>query len=186
MAKAPFAYFLALIFAASLWAIPNCGTASKTEIPQTVYVHESVPDHYIESLQDAAAQWNAVLELDLFRFHPIKVSEDFAPWDQKTVIYWTTEDIGYDAVASFNFESDEHIGKNIQCDIRVNALRFALITPMSKLALAYLVMHELGHCIGLDHENEPFMLMHPIAGSIVSLNEIKTIYRKLGIPFPND
>ncbi|HWU44764.1 MAG TPA: matrixin family metalloprotease [Bdellovibrio sp.] len=130
----------------------------KDTAPITVSIHESVPDEFVGAIQSAADTWEKSAGHKLFIINTKKVTGPIAPhkdgsniiyfmdtWDAakpteqaRTSIYWTGDQIG-------------------EADIRVNALNFKFYWNGQKnsteVNFEALILHELGHVLGLKHKD---------------------------------
>lgn len=139
----------------------------KTRLPVKLYLHNSVPVGAYASLDKAVAEYNAKLGQgrEIFRIvargvdgaaEPRKDGNSMIYWmntwdpnkpteQARTTIYWTGVQI---------FESD----------IRINAKNFSYYfgdaETFNNLDLTSLVVHELGHALGLAHNSSNGSVMN--------------------------
>jgi hypothetical protein len=152
----------------------------KKHLPVSLYIHSSVPVEAYPAIDRAIAHYNATLGggTEVFRVMGRAQSGDLNPvrdgysmiywfktWDPKkpteqarTTIYWSGSEI-------FEF------------DMRINAYNFNYYfgedTNFSDVDLDSLVLHELGHALGLAH--------NPTKGSVMNVTlDQAQVRRKLG------
>ncbi len=127
----------------------------KGQIPIALYISDSIPQDYHGAIRDAAAKWNYKLGSHVFDVRD-NVSVPAAPnKDKISAIYW-----------DLNWESDKAVeqarttiywkGSSIdEADIRINAHDFHYSvddkTPLDKVDFESLMVHEMGHVLGLQH-----------------------------------
>jgi len=127
------------------------------QLPVRLYVHSSVPAEAYEAIDHAIVEYNQTLggAQEIFKIVAKGVSGDLNPtrdgysmiywfnqWDAnrpteqaRTTIYWTGSKI---------FEADIRINAEISYSFGVN-------TNASEVDLTSLLVHELGHVLGLAH-----------------------------------
>lgn len=154
--------------------------AWKGHIPVKLYVHSSVPASANDSIRRAVAEYNQDLGhgTEVFRIEsfgvdgPLEPKKDgfstiywFNSWDAnkpteqaRTTIYWSGSEI-------------------FEADIRINALNFtynfSTDTSFPNVDLTSLLVHELGHALGLAH--------NPAQGSVMNVTlDNQQVRRKLG------
>lgn len=131
----------------------------KKELPVKLYLDESVPDQYIEAISIAAQTWERNAGRRLFDIQTQKIKGGTPEKNGYNVIYWMstweTNRRSEQARTSVHW-----IGDQIkEADIRVNASGFSFYTTqsgtsMNGVNIEALMLHELGHVLGLKHKDE--------------------------------
>lgn len=153
----------------------------KGQFPIEFYIHESVPEEFISSIQSAMGQWEAKLGRPLFKIKgilegPIDNSEKdgrnvityMNQWDPdrnreqaRTTILWLG-DIIYESDIKLNGSGDFSFFSGPQ--------------PLSgKVDMESLVVHELGHVLGLQHNDAVPSVMATTLSSATMRREPKPI-----------
>ncbi|WP_413288271.1 matrixin family metalloprotease [Bdellovibrio sp. HCB337] len=150
----------------------------KGEVPVTMYLHESVPAEYVRAIESAAGTWQDASGKKLFNIVTNqRVSGPINPQkDSKNVIYyfntWESDKGSEQARTSIYW-----IGDQIkEADMRINAATnpvtklpyFAYYwnqpgsttpEPANAINIEALVIHELGHVLGLKHKDKDASVM---------------------------
>lgn len=130
----------------------------KGEIPVVMKVHNSVPDAYIPAIVAAAESWNRTAGKTILKIDTNKDQGALKPTqDRKNIIYvldtWESNKVTEQARTSVYWMGDViH-----EADIRINDKNFDFYTPEngshSGVNLEALILHELGHVLGLKHKD---------------------------------
>lgn len=110
----------------------------------------------------AVEYWNTITGIELFKFVDVEAPDEFVAPEGAILISATEEEVCGDedgCKAVTTMEVDQASG-----EIQVLGVEMpvGLIHPMS----AFLMMtHELGHCLGLAHDENTKSIMHPSATS---------------------
>lgn len=166
---------LSFIVASGLMILQGCGMQPKPEkscnfvmnsfnqrvswapsVPVVLYVHESVPTDAIPTIQDAMDKWNTRFGRNLLVLGTGVVSGENRPVrDGRNVIYWM---LNWDEALRFREQARTTIlwsDKNLfEADMMINAnqpLDWSDIPSIGKIDLESLMVHELGHVMGLAH-----------------------------------
>lgn len=136
----------------------------KGQTPITIYVHESVPSQYVGAIEAAAKTWEAAAGHRLFYIQSQKMTGPILPQkDGSSVIYfmsnWEADRSSEQARTSVYW-----VGDQIQeADMRINAnFQFYWNQSASNaraINFEALVLHEMGHILGLKHrDDEPSVM----------------------------
>jgi hypothetical protein len=127
----------------------------KGTLPVQIWIHESVPAQYHAAIMQAAAQWEYSVGKKLFTVAGIDHGPLTPSQDGKNVIYWMPT---WDATRPTEqarttiFWQDNQIQ---EADILVNTQNFSYSTPdlvPNQVDFESLILHELGHSLGLQHD----------------------------------
>ncbi len=161
----------------------------KRTVPITLYIHSSVPAEYRESIRMAATQWNFKMNKPFFMIQDgLESLPSESTKDGLNVIYWKTqwEDSkrNEQARTTIHWRGD-HI---TEADMNINAednifAAFGEIAP-GKVDFMSLIVHELGHVLGLQHIQGQESVMNPtlaqnterVSPYQVDLNSLKCEY----------
>ncbi len=137
----------------------------KGKFPISMYISPDVPTELRESVRIAASQWNYKLDKEAI---VIKESDNIptsARKDGTNVIYWNKE--WNDGKASEQARTTIHWKGDVinEADILVNAKNHMFSgfgsLDSSKVDFTSLMVHELGHVLGLQHVNSEPSVMNP-------------------------
>lgn len=143
----------------------------KGEIPVTMYLHESVPDQYVPAIQAAAKTWMDASGKPLFNIvtdHKIQGPIDPEQDGQNVIYYFSTwED---DQSSEQARTSVYWVGDQVkEADMRIDAKNFSFYwnppgtvnptEPPNSINIEALVIHELGHVLGLKHKDKDSSVM---------------------------
>ncbi len=167
--KSLFLLYLVLILAscAKPKAQKDCGFVQnvygervswKQAVPVRMYFHTSVPAEYEASIRAAAESWNRAQGREFLVIDANRVGGGGPSRDGKNVIYflntWEKDRTSEQARTSLYW-----VGDQIQeADIRVNAQNYQFYvtqtgTSAQLISIQALLLHEMGHVIGLRHND---------------------------------
>lgn len=130
----------------------------KDQTPIPLLVHVNFPREYIPALERAIKVWENTAGHPLFSIANISYKDSGIPTkDGKSVIYWLktweTEKTTEQARTSIYWVGDQIR----EADLRVNNKNFEFFTDTSSTSkgvhLESLLIHELGHVLGLKHND---------------------------------
>jgi hypothetical protein len=130
----------------------------KGSVPVTMRIHSSVPDAYIPAIVAAAETWNRTAGKTVLKIDTTKDTGALEPRkDGQNIIYmlntWEANKTTEQARTSVYW-----VGDVIQeADIRINDKNFNFYTSEvgshSDVSIEALILHELGHVLGLKHKD---------------------------------
>lgn len=133
----------------------------KDAVPVHLYVHSSFPSQYLPALRSAMVQWEKALGRPLVRDAGVVGAENAPARDGVSGIYWlnTWEDEkpGEQARTTIYWEAN----RIKEADIKINAKNFeySLQPDGTKVDIESLLVHEIGHVLGLQHNTESGSVM---------------------------
>lgn len=146
----------------------------KDSAPVGLYVHEGFPPSMLPALQRAISHWDQVLGRPSFRILQTGYQSSSPRQDGVNVIYWMNtwepEKSTEQARTSVYW-----IGDQIrEADVRINDKNFNLYlntpTSPSDVHLESLLLHELGHVLGLKHKDDNGSVM----GTYLASSTVRT------------
>lgn len=141
----------------------------KGQVPVQLSIHESVPDQYVGAIKSAVETWNSAAHKTVFIVAEDKVSGEPVARDRKNVISisstWEADSMSEQAKTAVNW-----VGDQIQeADIRINGSKTASGSSVfsfywgtsqpNSINIEALVLHELGHVLGLKHKDKDSSVM---------------------------
>lgn len=148
----------------------------QSNTPVKIYVHSSVPSSAYASIERAADTWNNRLGRQVIRIEGWGVTGLDSPMrDNYSIIYWrsTWDPKRYTEQARTTiYWSGDQI---YEADMRINDYHFDFYTGMessfSGVDLTSLVVHEMGHVLGLGHNSAQGSVMNVSLSSGVERRE---------------
>lgn len=130
----------------------------KGSMPLNLIIHNSVPEKYDADIISAAQRWNTAKGKTLITVRRDNGFDQGPGKDRQNVIYWMNS---WDGPAQEQARTSISIdlSRIIDADIKINALNFKYgLTAQSSTStlvnLESLVVHEMGHALGLTHFDE--------------------------------
>ncbi len=127
----------------------------KSNVPVSIYNHDSFPVEHLTALKSAFKRWEDKIGHPLFKLSGTHGGPKLAKRDGVSAIYWMddweADKSGEQARTTIYWE-----GTQIkEADIKLNAKDFTIshASPLlgSTIDLESLLVHELGHVLGLQH-----------------------------------
>ncbi len=129
----------------------------KGSIPITLYVHASVPTEYIPAIQAAAKVWEQKVGKQLFNIVTTPISGVIDPHRDGTNIIYMMDTWEADRGAEQARTSVYWVGDQIkEADMRINGkykFYWKDLTSANAVNIEALVLHEMGHILGLKHKD---------------------------------
>lgn len=137
-------------------------------LPIILYIHETFPKKYLPTLQAAVDKWNIATNRKMLVLIGMANGDNVPKQDGVSIIYWLTdwEANKSNEQARTTVYWDGDLIK--EADIRVNGKNFRYSAPglgTSMVDLESLIVHELGHVLGLKHNEAQGSVMAPALGS---------------------
>lgn len=133
----------------------------KGSLPVVLQVHQSYPQEYMPALYDAIQIWENAVGRRLFDVAVTRAVDSMSPrQDRVSMIYWM-KNWEPDKPSEQGRTSIYWVGNSIQeADLRINAKNFTFYVSGNNnlqsgdVELVSLLVHELGHVLGLRHNDE--------------------------------
>ncbi len=145
----------------------------KSQVPVKFSIDQSVPAEFRPAIFAAAEDWNrAAGRTFLVVSQEIVTSPQWAV-DGKNIIYWVQKEGVFSSVSQQAKSLLRWTGTNLSdVDVLINAANwnFYLTTPVhgNDLHLESLLVHELGHALGLAHQESTKSVMYmSLGGSVI-------------------
>jgi hypothetical protein len=131
-----------------------------SQVPVIMYVDSSVPNEYFEDIRKAAAVWNTRLNREVIKIGGYVDTKSDPQQDGHNIIYylrkWDADKLNEQARTTVYWAGD----RIYEADMRINASpesRFTFssgdVLEIGRVDMESLVIHEMGHVLGLAHSN---------------------------------
>ena len=148
----------------------------KTSTPVTFVITGGVPVEFDSEIIAASAKWNKSLGKNLITVVRDNGFKNTPGTDRVNAIYWSAD---WDVDQPFHQARTAvrwDISRLIDADIRINAKNFIFsktedVSQQGKINLESLLVHELGHAMGLIHNTASDSVMQTHLGSGVLRNQ---------------
>jgi hypothetical protein len=147
------------------------------DTPVVLYIDSSVPEEFFEPIRHAADTWNRTVGREVLKVGGWTQSNGVPGQDGANIIYflhtWEADRPNEQARTTVYWAND----RIYEADIRINAHNFDFFTSedpvVGRVDVESLVLHELGHVLGLAHNVSTASVM---AKSLANA----TLRRKIG------
>lgn len=148
----------------------------KGSLPVNMIIHSSVPAKYDADIISAAHRWNQAKGKTIINVARDNSFGEGPGNDRKNIIYWSSDWDPASAQEQARTVSNTDVSRIIDSDIKINAKNFAYSLTSQALGttavnLESLVLHEMGHVLGLQHfEGDTYVMSTALSGGKVRLN----------------
>jgi hypothetical protein len=145
----------------------------KSSTPVTFIISSSAPPEYDATIQKAAAIWNAYLNNGIISVHRDNSLTNVASDDRYNMIFWVTDwpnDMSQEqARTAIHWD----VSKLRDADIKINATHYTFFKDgdtdiYGKISLLSIMIHEMGHGLGLKHIEDSSSVMQVYLASSYS------------------
>jgi hypothetical protein len=128
----------------------------KGSIPVNMIIHSSVPEKYDADILSAANRWNSAKGRTLITVTRDNSVSNLIGNDRKNMIVWSSDWDSSNLKEQARTSTNTDLSRIIDSDIKINAKSFnysitAQSLGSSAVNLESLVLHEMGHVLGLQH-----------------------------------
>lgn len=147
----------------------------KSSVPAHFIITSTVPTQYDQAIIKAASTWNSMKRMNLIEVHRDNNYPNSPANDGTNGIYWMTtwdsEQVKEQGRTSIKWD----LSKIRDADIRINAQNFAYFKAgdtgtNGKISVESLMLHEMGHALGLKHITDSNSSMQAYLAAGVSRN----------------
>jgi hypothetical protein len=155
----------------------------KKNIPVTLQIHKSYPPEYTEVLTRAAQHWNEAAGMILLRVVPASASVgEKAARDATNTIHWQLEwpeaSKNQQAVTNLHWRLNQLIEADISVDQKYfNFYVDRAVSPFD-VHLESLLIHEMGHVLGLKHRSTVPSVMWAVLNGAVERDTLSAADRE--------
>ncbi|MEN0057889.1 MAG: matrixin family metalloprotease [Bdellovibrio sp.] len=156
----------------------------KKNIPVVLEIHKNYPTEYESILQSAADHWNEAAGMTLFRFvRSDNILSDKSAKDTLNTIHWISQDWpesqkNMQALTNLYWSGNQLY----ESDLAINNKNFNYYTDTptqpSDVHLESLLIHELGHVLGLKHRSTVPSVMWSVLGAAVKRDTLTVADRE--------
>ena len=128
----------------------------KGSMPVNMIIHSSVPEKYDADILSAADRWNSAKGRTLITVARDNSVSNQIGNDRKNMIFWSTDWDASNSKEQARTSTNTNLSRIIDADIKINAKSFnysvtAQSLGSSAVNLESLILHEMGHVLGLQH-----------------------------------
>jgi hypothetical protein len=144
----------------------------KGSMPVNMIIHRSVPEKYDPEIISAANRWNTAAGRTLMNVKRDNGIANEPGNDRKNIIYWSSDWDSANSKEQARTISYTDLSRIIDSDIKINAKNFSFVlttqtSGSSAVNLESLILHEMGHVLGLQHfEGSGIMSTHLASGKL--------------------
>lgn len=155
----------------------------KKNIPVVIAIHNNYPPEYEDILKSAAHHWDEAAGMTLFRFEKrSSYASNSAQKDSLNAVYWMQDwpevQKNLQALTNLYWKNNQITEADIAIDHKYfNFFTDAATTPYD-VHLESLLIHELGHVLGLKHRSTVPSVMWAVLNGAVKRDTLTAADRK--------
>lgn len=136
------------------------------KLPVVIHIEQSVPLEFRNSMKDAAAIWNKELGLTAIEVSDVIVGSPAISMDNHNVVYWLDVPSVMPTSTQAVTIPTSYSGVITDADIVINGndFRFSTTGENDKVDMKSLMVHEMGHVLGMAHTDNFYSIMFPYLG----------------------
>ncbi len=144
----------------------------KGSLPVTMIIHKSVPEKFDSDISSAANRWNTAAGQNLINVTRDNSFTEGPGNDRKNIIFWSSDWDSSNSKEQARTISNTDLSRIVDSDIKINAKSFSYVltaqtSGSTAVNLESLILHEMGHVLGLQHfEGTGIMSTHLASGKL--------------------
>lgn len=149
----------------------------KNQIPVSIYIHPDFPKEHIPAIYSAAGKWNQAISTPLIRILQAQASDidSQEKLNSKNMLLWKNQ-WDRDKTSLQGVTRVSYLRNQLsRAEISINGVDFQYSSEASagRVHMESLLVHELGHALGLDHRQDAESVMWSVLNSNVQRDTLQ-------------